>query len=1211
MIGTRLWGRWVRALVTLMIVTGLLAPIATAQEATPVPESLDQWTATGINQARFLQRAEQIAYPAPDGRSVAFASAASICLDDLNSARELRCADLAAQGIVSIDEFGLDWSHDGTVLYFTERWAGGSLGLESDLWEWDPFAGVLTNLSDDGIAGAIGPNLSNAERAAQMTLDVRPSALPDGSGAVVARSTFASGQWSTDLVALPAATLIAHIGDGPAPIAPEGMEATASGDVLVGLTAESGFEGGLWRFGSGEPELLVPAQVGSRVVPLDSSPDGNRALIVTLNPAAETAQGAVAYALIDLATGEQQDLLLAATRDLPGGGARGAALSPDGNWVALAWQTTSDGPVDLSIVDAETGESTLLVTDVPAAGDPFTGQGAWWNEDDSISLVAGDGSVARVSLAVEEPVVQATVEPTATAEPTPLPTDTPTPEPTETPTVEPTPTSTVEPTETPTAVPTETPTPEPTATATAEPTATVTPEPTETSTPEPTETPEPTPTVEPTSTPTPEPTATPTPIADGRGYIVTRDASTGDDLAGACYALSGPESIEVCDNGDGDSDDDPGQIRIASLEAGVYDVEQTTAPDGFELAGDQEMDVPGGDVGRATFENLSSFGSINVTIVSGDSAVAGACITLNRGSSICDNENRDADPDDGSIVVENLPLDRWEVRLLPVEGYEDADVQTIDLEAGADADVTFDLVSLQTPTPEPTATATPEPTATATPEPTSTPTPEPTATATPEPTSTPTPEPTSTPTPEPTSTPTPEPTATATPEPTSTPTPEPTATATLEPTESADDGTNVVGLPTAAPASPEAATPEPGTPEAATPEASPEASPVAEVTAVPTPEIPDGLELAAGDYFPFPGSQPGLIVASPDGLQVAVARENYLCIFRVTTGNRRACVDFEEANISAIDPDSVTWSPDSLRIAFTDRFVGADENSVESDIWVFDPDAREVFDLTADQLVGPISQLLGGTINADTSPTWSPDGRQMFFVRSTWNGQSWSTYLMGMNDGGGGEFQVVRVDEGTPGSVPTGTLVVPGDGSVIFTRERGAASTTGNGIWRVSISSTGIDQVLVPPAGSNAVPRLAEVSPDGQNLLVLIPGGTADGTPVPTFALVDDIGAMRLIVRSGGDTGSGRTVAATFAPDGQSIVYVWEPAPGEPREVVRRSVVNGSEVVIASGVPASAASTDGAGVFWTDGGPLVISAGDGRPAVIRIRPEDVPQPPNP
>jgi dipeptidyl aminopeptidase/acylaminoacyl peptidase len=334
-------------------------------------------------------------------------------------------------------------------------------------------------------------------------------------------------------------------------------------------------------------------------------------------------------------------------------------------------------------------------------------------------------------------------------------------------------------------------------------------------------------------------------------------------------------------------------------------------------------------------------------------------------------------------------------------------------------------------------------------------------------------------------------------------------------------------------------------------------------------------------------------------------------VFRVTTGNRRACVDFEGSNITAIDPDSVTWSPDSLRVAFSERFIGADAESVESDIWVFDPDEREVFGLTSDQLVGPVSALLGGTINADTSPAWAPNGEQIFFVRSTWNGQSWTTYLMGMNAGGGGEFQVVRVDQGTAGSVPTGTLVVPGDGTVIFTRARGAATSTGNGIWRVSITSTDIVQILTPPAGSQAVPALAEVSSDGTDLLVLIPGGTADGTPVPTFAHVDEAGQIRLIVRGGGATESGRTVAATFAPDGQSIIYVWEPEPGAAREVVRRSLIHGGEVVIASGVPASAASTDGAGVFWSDGGPLVISAGDGRPAVIRIRPDQVPQPESP
>ncbi|MCC6705906.1 MAG: hypothetical protein IT334_13590, partial [Thermomicrobiales bacterium] len=432
MSGTTMARRWVRALLTLMIVAGLAAPIASAQESTPVPESLDQWTATGINQARFLMRAGQIAYPAPDGSSVAFASAASLCLDDLNTARELRCADLRAQGIVSIDEFGLDWSPDGALLYFTERWAGGTLGLESDLWQWDPFAGVLTNISDDGLTGAIGPILANPARSAQLTLDTRPSALPDGTGAVVARSTFAGGVWTTQLVALPAGTLIADIGQGAAPIVPERIEAVSLDEVLVSLNPESGLEAGLWRFGGDDTALLVAAEPGARVMPLDASPDGNRALIVSLNPAADSAQGQVAYALIDLSTGEQTDLIEAATRDLPGGGARGAALSPDGNWVALAWQGTSDGPVDLAIVDAVTGKSTLLVNDVPAAGDPFTGQGAWWNEDDSISLVAGDGSVARVSLSVEAPTGVPTAIPEPTEEPTPLPTDTPTPEPTET-----------------------------------------------------------------------------------------------------------------------------------------------------------------------------------------------------------------------------------------------------------------------------------------------------------------------------------------------------------------------------------------------------------------------------------------------------------------------------------------------------------------------------------------------------------------------------------------------------------------------------------------------------------------------------------------------------------------------------------------------------------------------------------------------------------
>jgi hypothetical protein len=382
----------------------------------------------------------------------------------------------------------------------------------------------------------------------------------------------------------------------------------------------------------------------------------------------------------------------------------------------------------------------------------------------------------------------------------------------------------------------------------------------------------------------------------------------------------------------------------------------------------------------------------------------------------------------------------------------------------------------------------------------------------------------------------------------------------------------------------------------------------------PAVSTPAGLELQeTGEYKPFPGATPGLMFASPDGRQVAIVSSESLCVYRVTTGLRRACVNVEDSNIVAIDPNSVTWSPDSTYVAFSEAFAATDDQSVESDIWRFDPDAKDVVDLTADQLVGPIGDLqsAGEAFNADTGPAWSPDGSQIYFQRSIWNGSAWTTVIMGMAADGSGAFQVVKVDDGAPGAVPSGTLVVTNDGYVIFTRDRGNPADPGNGIWRVSIAGSTIDQLFAPPAGSAAVPRLASISPDGSSfLLVLIPGGSDGGAAVPTFGLVDrETGIVTLIVREGSrDALNGRTVAAAYAPDGNSIVYLWESAPGAPRELIRRSLTNGSEVIVASGIPASAASPNGVGISWEAGGPLIVSAGDTDPAVLRIPGNDVPNP---
>lgn len=968
---------------------GLMSPLSSsAQESTPEASPSISWSVSGISEARFLQRKGSVAYPSPDGHYVAFATPSQLCLDDLQLASEVRCADLSGSAISAIDEYGVAWSHAGDLLYFTDRWAGGApLGLESDLWQWDPFTGELLNLSDDGVSGSLGPIIANSTNAAALTLDARPAPLADGNGVIVSRSTWADGGWTTQLVSLPSGTVIGDVSTtSQTLVIPDAIVALGSDSALVGLSAVSdSVEPGLWYVSADNSKHLIAAGPGSTILPLSSNPPGSTALIVTLNPSSESAQGQILYSLVDVESGESTDLLAPSTRDLPGGGPKGAALSPDGEFAALAWSTTSDGPVDLYINEVATGAQTLVIEDVPANGDAFTGRGAFWNNDNSIALISGDGEVGRVSLASEEAPV-----------PTPESTVTPTPEPTITPSPE----------------PTQTPTPEATATATPASTSTPTPEPTET--PAPTLTPTP----EPTATPTAEPTATPT-------------------------------------------------------------IEPTA-------------------------------------------------------------------------------------------------------------------------TPEPTETPTPEPTAT--PEPTETPTPEPTAT----------PEPTEPPTQEPT--PTPEPTETPTPEPTATPTPEPTETPTVEPTPTPD--------PTLIPIITETTTPSPrGGPDASpvvqptpTIEASPIFEATPEITETPAVEpTPAGLDLRSGEYKPFPGATPGLLVASPDGRQVAIVSSDSLCAYRVTTGQRRACVDVEGSNIVAIDPNSIAWSPDSKYILFSEAFAATDEQSVESDIWRFDPDAKDVIDLTSDQLVGPIGDLqsAGNTFNADTSPAWSPDGSRIFFERSIWSGSAWTTVISGMAADGSGVFQVVKVDDGAAGAVPSGTLIVTSDGYVVFTRDRGEPSSAGNGIWRVSIAGSTIEQLFAPPAGSTAVPRLASISPDGSSfLLVLIPGGNDGGTAVPTFGLVDrETGVVKLIVRAASNNApNGRTVAATYSPDGNSIVYVWESAPGAPREVIRRSLQNGSEIVVASGVPPSAASPNGIGVSWAAGGPLIVSAGDDEPAVLRIPAADIPEP---
>jgi hypothetical protein len=73
----------------------------------------------------------------------------------------------------------------------------------------------------------------------------------------------------------------------------------------------------------------------------------------------------------------------------------------------------------------------------------------------------------------------------------------------------------------------------------------------------------------------------------GTMIINTTDTS-GSPVGGGCFQVTGPKDapsvdLLVCDNGDGDGDDNEGAISIAGLPNGTYTVTETRAPDGFIL----------------------------------------------------------------------------------------------------------------------------------------------------------------------------------------------------------------------------------------------------------------------------------------------------------------------------------------------------------------------------------------------------------------------------------------------------------------------------------------------------------------------------------------------------------------------------------------------------------------------------------------------------
>ena len=155
----------------------------------------------------------------------------------------------------------------------------------------------------------------------------------------------------------------------------------------------------------------------------------------------------------------------------------------------------------------------------------------------------------------------------------------------------------------------------------------------------------------------------------------------GEPLGGACFTVG---EVSVCDNEEGDANDEAGVIDLTGVAAGSVDVSETSAPAGYAASGEaQTVEVPQGETVTVAFTNTPLVGNLSITKTDQDGTpLGGACFTAG-GQTVCDNEDGDANEETGIIDIGNVSVGSVEISESTVpEGYAGGDPQTVEVVEG-------------------------------------------------------------------------------------------------------------------------------------------------------------------------------------------------------------------------------------------------------------------------------------------------------------------------------------------------------------------------------------------------------------------------------------------------------------------------------------------------------------------------------------------------
>ncbi|MGD9099571.1 MAG: DPP IV N-terminal domain-containing protein [Anaerolineae bacterium] len=308
-----------------------------------------------------------------------------------------------------------------------------------------------------------------------------------------------------------------------------------------------------------------------------------------------------------------------------------------------------------------------------------------------------------------------------------------------------------------------------------------------------------------------------------------------------------------------------------------------------------------------------------------------------------------------------------------------------------------------------------------------------------------------------------------------------------------------------------------------------------------------------------------LISLSPDGRWLLADAKGVPCVYDTASLTPKFCA--KESEIRTLDDQSVAWSPDGARVAFTENFF---RYFFDSDLWVLEIESEKLTNLTDDAVE---RVTLGDEAQenplVDVLPTWSPDGKKLLFARSAQRSSEWSgTILYRISSQGGKPERLQTIDRETPGAVWPSLRWTSDGKRILYTVYRNRRDDPHSGIWIAERDGKNSQQVLKVDK-ELGLPVLMDVSAQGDKALVFYAQAAGQLTNPPNacyYVLLDlETGDTEPIKQASGEQTEFFTPrTAAFSPDGSKVLYTYRSFDQESRLAVR-DVAGGSEnVLIAS-----------------------------------------------